>query len=454
MELAFPDFRDFGELFSEAQPFVPNATPPAGWSIEWVFEDWHFSDEPVEDWRDLGGAKLASSKIGAFCSVANGKSLWVKPTAEVVNFIKTSMRPAGEDDQIHFKIVIKANGTSLVLAMNSAVLSSRWLAIIDTDSIPHQTSSSYRKNISVPAPKRFSNQMEQWTLDQIFTKGYYGGKYNAEIVRLLACVDFKPALAILHLREKKDQITFRKQFFKVLDLDKLDESAAGLSAHVVNEALWYTLNLARAELEKKISDPDQWDAILRTLDLMESAGATTLILLQLNQQKLVSSHRVKEDAIQLARYLGAAERVIAKISRSISRHRSKKKRRTGKNIRRSKHETLKILRGLRLVLDSLIRLMDRSIGETCPGCGKEHGSEIPLHEFKKQLLMDSFVLARGMHLRNKLNKFLQEFILKYIKSPTMSQTRSATAIRHVVKKVEEEHRSLPWDQGGLNFESN
>lgn len=118
--LTFPETRDFHMLFD----VVPKGTR----GVPWVFEDYNMR---------TGRRRLETIYIGPYLSVSPGfQSLYVRPEPVVIHDIKQNMLAAGVNDAITFEIVVRDFHDGLVVAKNSAIIGSRWLALIDPLTIP------------------------------------------------------------------------------------------------------------------------------------------------------------------------------------------------------------------------------------------------------------------------------------------------------------------------------
>lgn len=118
--LAFPQATHFSQLFR----LVPKGTKGAAW----VFEDYNLR---------TGRARQETIYIGPYLSVSLGhQSLYVRPHPRVIEDIKRNMIAAGVNDEITFEIVVRDLEQALVVAKNSSIIGSRWLALIKPSSIP------------------------------------------------------------------------------------------------------------------------------------------------------------------------------------------------------------------------------------------------------------------------------------------------------------------------------
>ena len=130
-QVAYPDARTFGDIFEASTPFERgnvNPQPPAGFEAHaFTFPDYLGS---------LGRSRVKQghAEIGGFCSVRGGQSLWVRPRPEIIDYIREHM-VFSEGERISFEIVDRG-GTALVVARNSQIIGSRWLAFIESATIP------------------------------------------------------------------------------------------------------------------------------------------------------------------------------------------------------------------------------------------------------------------------------------------------------------------------------
>ncbi len=115
--LAFPDAKSFDELFTSYAP----------WNSA-------LSRRPTR--QAIEGIKMGKhGMIGPYLSMRGGNSLAVKPNAAVIDFVKNNMLPIVED-HIHFEIIDRGEGESLVTASYNKIIGSRWLALIKTSTVP------------------------------------------------------------------------------------------------------------------------------------------------------------------------------------------------------------------------------------------------------------------------------------------------------------------------------
>lgn len=121
-KILFPDRHLFNELFLDAI-IIPD------------FSLGKYTSNKVHSWPlDSNGFAHLSS----FCPVrANkgGSPLDVTPKVEVIKAIENNML-LSNDYTINFSIIVRDNGTSLLIAQYDKILGDRWLAILATRSIP------------------------------------------------------------------------------------------------------------------------------------------------------------------------------------------------------------------------------------------------------------------------------------------------------------------------------
>ena len=118
--LAWPDAHHFLSLF--------RVVPKGAKGVPWVFEDYRFS---------TGKRRMETIAIGPFLSVRPTHDVvYVRPLPKVVEDIKRNMLAAGPRDQISFEIVVRDLDEALVVAANSAIIGSRWLALIKPHTLP------------------------------------------------------------------------------------------------------------------------------------------------------------------------------------------------------------------------------------------------------------------------------------------------------------------------------
>jgi len=111
--LIFPVNR-FDELFDDYRP----------WSQEDSFEPIQIHKQYVE-----------SMYIGSYCMLRGGNALRVKPNQKLVRGIEESMI-AIEYERTHFEIIDHDDGRSLVVCSHGQIIGSRWLARIDSKTVP------------------------------------------------------------------------------------------------------------------------------------------------------------------------------------------------------------------------------------------------------------------------------------------------------------------------------
>jgi hypothetical protein len=115
MELAFPDIKKFDELFEA-----------------------HSDDKSSFENIPLHSDEVEGQYLTPFCSLRNFEehySMYVKPSAAVVDFVKNSTIGI-EYDHMFFQIIRRSKDECLVTVSYSQIIGSRWIATIDTSSVP------------------------------------------------------------------------------------------------------------------------------------------------------------------------------------------------------------------------------------------------------------------------------------------------------------------------------
>ena len=114
--LAFPGVKSFGELFTRAR-------------------EWASKDLSARGTRAKRGGREANI-IGGYLTVSGRgghESMTVTPSPALVTWLSENMLALG--DSISFEIVVRSDG-ALVIAKHSKIIGSRWLAMIDPNTIP------------------------------------------------------------------------------------------------------------------------------------------------------------------------------------------------------------------------------------------------------------------------------------------------------------------------------
>lgn len=130
--LLIPKAKAFEDLFQEY-----SFKERSDFAEPWVFED-----------LDVGTGKrpLEAIPIGPYCSTQRLKdrrpALYVKVRDFVADYIRGHMIAAGVNDRISFELIEREDGKTLVVARNSVIIGSRWLALIDTDTVPQPKAAS------------------------------------------------------------------------------------------------------------------------------------------------------------------------------------------------------------------------------------------------------------------------------------------------------------------------
>jgi hypothetical protein len=135
--VAFP-YTKFSDLFV-AYSFDKNGLDGPGIGNKYQGDPWTFDDYHPR----TGRKRLETIKIGPYCHGRgpNGEffSLYVRPTDELVAWIKANMLPLSRDT-IGFEIVVRRSETddheALIIAHNNLIIGNRWLALIDASTLP------------------------------------------------------------------------------------------------------------------------------------------------------------------------------------------------------------------------------------------------------------------------------------------------------------------------------
>ena len=102
--LAFPDMTDFSELFGNQEPK----------------QNYEFAEKSV---------------ISNWLLFSDHHSEYRQPTDKTLQYVRANMLPV-DYDSIYFEVINREDGTSLVTAKYNQILGSRWLAFVDTETIP------------------------------------------------------------------------------------------------------------------------------------------------------------------------------------------------------------------------------------------------------------------------------------------------------------------------------
>lgn len=121
--LLFPEVRKLSELFLR---------------VERVEDLMRFSSRVVHTWQvnDHNGRPAGEARLSSFCSVSHPRpSLNVTPRPEVIEKLGRNMLLV-DGYVLNFEIVVRADGTALVLCKYNCILGSRWLAIVPASEVP------------------------------------------------------------------------------------------------------------------------------------------------------------------------------------------------------------------------------------------------------------------------------------------------------------------------------
>jgi hypothetical protein len=115
----------------------------------------------------------------------------------------------------------------------------------------------YRRNIGGRPDSRRKELKKRDFLDyeRIFYRRHYGSEQNESFLRLLACLDFYPALQILRLKEPIKKVRFKYQFPKI-DFAELDQAVPNFSKYFVIKTIRATYGLIKKGVQKSGSPID------------------------------------------------------------------------------------------------------------------------------------------------------------------------------------------------------
>ncbi len=123
--LAYPNAKRWDDLFEATTPLDPKPGILAPILVEWPCPDQHGRPEPP-------------LQLSSFCAISGRpeyQCLRVKPKQEVIDWIRDNMLRI--NDHLSFKVVIREDGEALVVVSHSCIIGSRWLALIDSTTVPN-----------------------------------------------------------------------------------------------------------------------------------------------------------------------------------------------------------------------------------------------------------------------------------------------------------------------------
>jgi hypothetical protein len=124
-KIAFPEIKNFSELFEAVETDKANAPEP----VRFQTADWQFFGKMPHD-----KAPKKTVEIGPYCSVSpSHRSLYVHPVKAVRDYLEQNW--VG-DSNGSFKVIVRTDGTALVTAEYSRILGSHWLALVDVATVP------------------------------------------------------------------------------------------------------------------------------------------------------------------------------------------------------------------------------------------------------------------------------------------------------------------------------
>ncbi len=130
-EIAFPEIKTFSELFPEAQNHDVSGGKMCPALHEYETDEVEYTGKSRREFK--GRCVLSSS-----CSVRRPDAwqfLQVKPRDGMVEWIEKNMLLL-DCDTISFEVVVRDDGTALLLAHYSQIIGSRWLALVDASTLP------------------------------------------------------------------------------------------------------------------------------------------------------------------------------------------------------------------------------------------------------------------------------------------------------------------------------
>ena len=103
-EIAFPNIRRFSDLFGEIEPKKDRPFADKAVISNWL----HYSKPYRSEYRE--------------------------PRPIVLEYIRGNMLPV-DYDSIYFEVIDRGDNETLIVAKYNQIIGSRWLAIVDTDSV-------------------------------------------------------------------------------------------------------------------------------------------------------------------------------------------------------------------------------------------------------------------------------------------------------------------------------
>ena len=103
--LAFPEINDFSELFGNLEDK----------------QNYEFADKSV---------------ISNWLLFRDHHSEYRQPSETMLAYVRDNMLPV-DYDSIYFTVTDRGDGTTLICAQYNQILGSRWLAFVDTDTVPN-----------------------------------------------------------------------------------------------------------------------------------------------------------------------------------------------------------------------------------------------------------------------------------------------------------------------------
>ena len=119
----FKNCKSFSDLFEDV--YTREVLSPDGGTPE------------PEGWRWTLNESLGekSALITSHFSLRGGGHFFVKPRKEVLTFLRESMLNI-DWDHYYFKGVERADGTTLILCQYNSIIGSRWLSLVDSETVP------------------------------------------------------------------------------------------------------------------------------------------------------------------------------------------------------------------------------------------------------------------------------------------------------------------------------
>lgn len=124
--MPFKDAKSFFDVFESAVPY--DHKQPLKDRLEWTM---------VGDYKELANHHTSGNVITNYCMVSGKeyRSFHVRPKQEVIEYVRNNMIPVYYD-HIYFQVVVRNDNTALITASYNQIIGSRWLALVDADTVP------------------------------------------------------------------------------------------------------------------------------------------------------------------------------------------------------------------------------------------------------------------------------------------------------------------------------